>query len=83
MRDILSPYRREDGDEIMDLIRRNGGLERMHLGFFKDARNDTNQWNFWRLEGPGVVWNYRILDHVHCFVNIALQAPAAQPAPQG
>ena len=74
MRDCSSPFRREDGDEVMDLVRRNGGMERMHLGFFHDANTEADKWNFWRLEGPGFVWNYRILDHVHCYVNIALPA---------
>lgn len=74
MRDLISPYRREDGDEVMELIRRNGGLERIHLGFFKPAGSEN--WTFWRLEGPGFVWNYRVLEHVHCFVNIALQPRA-------
>jgi hypothetical protein len=79
MRDLLSMFRREDGDEVMDLIRRNGGMERLHLGFYKDANTAADRWDFWRLEGPGFVWNYRILPHVHCFVNIALaqQQPAA------
>jgi hypothetical protein len=77
MRDLLSPFRREDGDEVMDLIRRNGGLERIFLGFFKDEATPADQWDFWRLEGPGFVWNYRVLPHVHCFVNVAL-APAAR-----
>jgi len=78
MRDILSPYRREDADEVMDLIRRNGGMQRIHLGFFRDANTAEGRWNFWRLEGPGFVWNYRVLPHVHTYVNIALQAPAAR-----
>ncbi|MBM3997674.1 MAG: DUF3500 domain-containing protein [Planctomycetes bacterium] len=81
MRNLISPYRREDGDEVMDLIRRNGGMERIHLGFYRDANTAPNQWDFWRLEGPGFVWNYRVLPHVHCFVNIALQQPAAPAAP--
>jgi hypothetical protein len=76
MRNLISPFRREDGDEVMDLIRRNGGMERIHLGFFRDANTDADKWDFWRLEGPGFVWNYRVLPHVHCFVNIGLQAPA-------
>lgn len=75
MRDVLSPYRREDADEVMDLVRRNGGMERIHLGFFKTANTPAGQWDFWRLEGPGFVWNYRVLPHVHTYVNIAL-APA-------
>jgi len=86
MRDLISPYRREDSDEVMDLIRRNGGMERIHLGFFRDQGTPNTQWNFWRLEGPGFVWNYRVLDHVHCFVNIALQQPApaaGAPATRG
>lgn len=83
MRDCLSPYRREDGDEVMDLIRRNGGMDRIHLGFFKDANTAADRWDFWRLEGPGFVWNFRILPHVHCFVNIALQQQAQQPQPRG
>ncbi len=83
MRDLISPYRREDGDEVMDLIRRNGGMDQIHLGFFRNPANTgEDQWTFWRLEGPGFVWNYRILEHVHCYVNIALQAPA-NPAPRG
>jgi hypothetical protein len=75
MRTILSPYRQQDGDEVMEIIRRNGGLERLHLAFYRDpGSNDDARWHFWRLEGPGFVWNYRILPHVHCFVNIANQA---------
>jgi hypothetical protein len=72
MREILSPYREEDADEVMELIRRNGGLERIHLAFYQDRRvNDNQSWHFWRLEGPGFVWNYRVLPHVHTYVNIA------------
>lgn len=75
MRDILSPYRAEDADEVIDLIRRNGGFQRLHLAFYQDpASSDQARWHFWRLEGPGFVWNYRILPHVHCYVNIAQQA---------
>ena len=73
MREILSPYRREDVDEVMTLIRRNGGLERLHLAFYRDrAATDNTRWHFWRLEGPGFVWNYRVLPHVHCYVNVAV-----------
>lgn len=72
MRTILNPYRREDADEVMEIIRRNGGLERIHLAFYRDrGANDDARWHFWRLEGPGFVWNYRILPHVHCYVNIS------------
>lgn len=75
MTDILAPFRREDATEVMDLIRRNGGLERIHLAFYQEpSSNDQERWHFWRLEGPGFVWNYRILPHVHAYVNVARQA---------
>jgi hypothetical protein len=75
MRDVLSPFRAEDADEVMDIIRRNGGMDRIHLAFYQDGRmNDNNRWHFWRLEGPGFVWNYRVLPHVHTYVNIAVRA---------
>lgn len=75
MREVLSPFRREDADEVMQIIRRNGGLERINLAFYRDrGAADNTQWHFWRLEGPGFVWNFRVLPHVHTFVNIAARA---------
>jgi len=70
MRSVLSPFRKEDGDEVMQIIKANGGMDKIHLAFYKDEEQDE-QWHFWRLEGPGFVWNYRVLPHVHCFVNIS------------
>ena len=72
MRDVLSPYRKEDADEVMQIIKTNGGMEKIHLAFYQDGQmNDSQRWHFWRLEGPGFVWNYRVLPHVHTYVNIS------------
>jgi hypothetical protein len=74
MRVILDPFRKEDADEVMQLIKANGGLEHVNIAFYKDeGTSDKVRWHFWRLEGPGFVWNFRPLPHVHCFVNV-LQA---------
>lgn len=74
MRTVLDIYRREDADEVMDIVRRNGGMERIHLAFYRDRDGSDTNWHFWRLEGPGFVWNYRVMPHVHTFVNIAARA---------
>ncbi len=75
MRDVLSPYRTEDADEVMDIIKARGGMEKIHLAFYQDMKmNDKKPWHFWRLEGPGFVWNYRVLPHVHTWVNISSKA---------
>lgn len=72
MRVLIGPFRKEDGDEVMELIRVNGGMEKIHMAFYRDGElADRQRWDVWRLEGPGFVWNFRVLPHVHCFVNIA------------
>jgi len=71
MRNILSPFRKEDADEVMQIIKTNGGFEKLHFGFFKKTDTKEGQWDFWRIEGPGFVWNFRVLPHVHCYVNIS------------
>lgn len=75
MRTLISPFRQEDGDEVMQLIKTNGGMEKVRLAFYKEnAEKGNDRWDYWRLEGPGFVWNYRVLPHVHCFVNVVGQA---------
>jgi hypothetical protein len=72
MRDVLAPYRKEDVDEVMSIVKTNGGMDKMHLAFYQDDMPaEKTPWHFWRLEGPGFVWNYRVLPHVHTYVNIS------------
>lgn len=78
MADLLSPYRKEDADEVMETIAANGGIEKIHLAFYKKDEAGKNAdlggdgvWDIWRLEGPGMVWHFRGAPHVHTWVNIA------------
>ena len=72
MRDLLSPYRKGDADEVLQVIKKTGGMEAMSMMFYKDKDAKASQpWSFWRLEGPGFVWNFRVLPHVHTYVNIS------------
>jgi hypothetical protein len=53
-----------------------GGMAKVHLAFYteewENAKTTEKQpWSFWRLEGPGFVWNFRVLPHVHTYVNIS------------
>lgn len=74
MRDVLVPFRKADVDEVMTIIRQNGGMEQIQLAFYTEhGLNEKEPWEFWRLEGPGFVWNYRVLPHVHTYVNISSQ----------
>jgi hypothetical protein len=75
MKDVLSPYRKEDVEEVMGIVKDTGGMEKIHLAFYQQkAGKDDKHWHFWRLEGPGFIWNYRVLPHVHTYVNVARKA---------
>lgn len=73
MKDLVAPFRKEDGDEVMEIVKKNGGMDQIHLAYYKDksSKEDDIRWHFWRVEGPGFVWNFRVLPHVHCYVNIS------------
>lgn len=79
MQDLVAPFRKEDGDEVMEIVRKNGGLDKVHLSYYKDksSKADDIRWHSWRVEGPGFVWNFRVLPHVHCFVNISSEFQVA------
>ncbi|HVX10772.1 MAG TPA: DUF3500 domain-containing protein [Pirellulales bacterium] len=72
MKVILAPYRQEDVDEALAILKAEGGLEKLHAAFYQAGNlgNDT-EWDIWRLEGPGFVWHFRGSPHVHAYVNIA------------
>lgn len=78
MRVLLDPFRSEDADEAMEVVKAGGGMDEIHLAFCKDQKSadDRVRWHSWRLEGPGFIWNFRVLPHVHCFVNISTPTQA-------
>jgi hypothetical protein len=76
MKNVLSPFRQQDGAEVVAIIKAMGGMNKVHMAFYSEEYENTQTsekqpWSFWRLEGPGFVWNFRVLPHVHTFVNIA------------
>jgi hypothetical protein len=69
---LIEPYRKEDREEVMRCLDRQGGLKACSLGFYKDGDiGDDQQWDNWRLEGPSLVWYFRGTPHVHIWINVA------------
>jgi hypothetical protein len=69
---ILAPYRQEDVEEALAVLKAEGGLEKLHAAFYQSGNLGNDQeWDIWRLEGPGFVWHFRGSPHVHTYVNIA------------
>lgn len=75
---LLAPYRKEDADEAMEILKTNGGLEKLHMAFYQqeDLQNDK-VWDIWRVEGPAFVWHFRGAPHVHAYINIGAVGTAA------
>ena len=70
MSDLLAPFRKEDADEALRLIKHNG-FDKLHLAFYKnpDIGND-GVWDVWQIEGPAMVWYFRGAPHVHTWVHV-------------
>jgi hypothetical protein len=71
---LVEPYRKEDQDEALDCLKRQGGLDKCSLAFYKDGNlteTKYGEWDNWRLEGPSFVWYFRGQPHVHVWVNVA------------
>lgn len=72
MHDLLAPYRDADVKEALGCLKTGGGLDQLHLAFYKDKDIGSDEiWDIWRLEGPTFVWHFRGAPHVHTYVNIA------------
>jgi len=70
MSDLLAPFRKQDADEAIKLIKANG-FENLHMAFYKnlDIGND-GVWDVWQIEGPAMVWYFRGAPHVHTWVHV-------------
>lgn len=69
---LVEPFRKEDQDEAMECLKKQGGLDKCSLAFYQDGDiGDDREWDNWRLEGPSFVWYFRGEPHVHVWVNVA------------
>lgn len=72
LKTLLSPYRKEDGDEAMKLIDAAGGIEQLRFAFYQQEDLGSDKvWDIWRIEGPSTVVHFRGAPHVHAYINIA------------
>lgn len=72
MSSLLEPYRKEDQDEALECLKKQGGLDKCNLAFYKAGDiGDDGEWDNWRIEGPSFVWYFRGTPHVHVWVNVA------------
>lgn len=69
---LLAPYRAEDVDEVMSIVKAGGGFDSLRMAFYKQGDlNEDQIWDMWRIEGPSFVWHFRGSPHVHAYINIS------------
>jgi hypothetical protein len=73
LKTLLAPYRERDVKEVFRVLKKTGGLDKLHMAFFQDKDlNDDRVWDMWRVEGPSFVWHFRGAPHVHAYINIGI-----------
>ncbi len=82
LKGLLEPFRKDDRDEALACLQKQGGLDQCYLTFYKEGALVDGEWDNWRLEGPSFVWYFRGTPHVHVWVNIA-DAPTVKLNAQG
>lgn len=71
---LLAPYRQEDVDEVFEILKTSGGVDKLHLAFYQEGDLlDDKTWDIWRVEGPAFVWHFRGAPHVHAYINIGMK----------
>lgn len=69
---LVEPFRKEDQEEALACLNKQGGLDKCRLLFYADGDIGNDEvWDNWRLEGPAFVWYFRGSPHVHVWVNVA------------
>jgi hypothetical protein len=72
---ILAPYRKEDVDEVFEIVKASGGIDKLHMAFYQqDDLLEDKEWDIWRVEGPSMVWHFRGAPHVHAYINIGAKS---------
>ena len=69
--DLLLPFRQADVEEAMRAIRQRGGVDSLHMAFYKNLDiGSDGVWDVWQLESANMVWLFRGYPHVHTWAHI-------------
>lgn len=69
--DLLLPFRAADVEEAMRVIRERGGVDSLHMAFYKNLDiGSDGVWDVWQLESANMVWLFRGYPHVHTWAHI-------------
>jgi hypothetical protein len=71
LKTILSPYREDDTNEAMEIIKHDNGIDLLRFAFYRNGDIESDGvWDMWRIEGPRCVIHFRGSPHVHAYIDI-------------
>ncbi len=75
LKDLTSPFRVFDVEEVRSCLDEAGGADKLRLTFFQEGDiGDDGVWDMWKLEGPAFAWYFHGSPHVHTWVQVARPA---------
>ena len=78
IKDMLSPFRALDAEEVQECLRDAGGADKLRLTYSKEGDvGSDGVWDIWKVEGPAFAWYFHGSPHVHTWLNVARTAPTA------
>ena len=78
LKDLTSPFRAFDAEEVQECLKEAGGIDKLRLTYYKDGDIGNDKvWDIWKLEGPAFSWYFHGSPHVHTWLNVARKAPKA------
>jgi len=81
LKSLLAMFRESDVAEVMECLKKNGGVDHLHMSFYKEGdTGDDGVWDRWSVQGPAFIWYFRGSPHVHTWVNVGHQAPRVRTA---
>lgn len=72
MRGMMGMFREDDVRATMETIRKRDLISQVRVSWFGgqyDIGSD-GVWDTWQIEGPGMVWYFRGVPHIHCYLQV-------------
>ncbi len=80
LRSMLNMFRKSDVDEILECLKKNGGVDQLRVSFYQQGDLGSDGiWDRWIVAGPAFVWYFRGSPHVHAWLNVGHHGAGDQP----
>ena len=72
MRGMMAMFRADDVNATIETIKKKKVVDRLQISWYGgqyDIGSDQ-VWDTWQIEGPDMVWYFRGVPHIHCYLHL-------------